>query len=149
MKIWVDADACPKPVKEIVFRVAGRTKIQVTLVANQYLLVPPSPYISFLLVESGFNVADARIIELCGEDDLVVTADIPLADGVIKKGAVALNPRGQLYTSNNIAPILSARNHAESMRGGLVENVTGPPVFNAKDRENFANAIDKFMMGRK
>lgn len=145
MKIWVDADACPKVIKEILYRVADRTKIVVTFVANSYLHLPPSPYLSMLQVGDGFDVADAKIVELCSPGDLVITADIPLADHVVKKGGVALNPRGELYTKDNIGPILARRNFMDTLRGGLVEEVSGPPAFSVKDREMFANQLDRYI----
>lgn len=145
MKIWVDADACPKVIKEILFRAAEREGVQMTFVANQYLHLPLSANIKFLQVEAGFDVADKKIVELCEEGDLIITADIPLAAFGTEKGAAALNPRGQLYTANNIAPILAARNYMDSMRSGLVENNSGPPVFSVKDREVFANELDKYI----
>lgn len=145
MKIWVDADACPKVIKEILYRVAERAQVSVTFVANSYLHLPRSAYISMLQVGDGFDVADAKIIELSASGDLVITADIPLADGAIKKGAVALNPRGELYTADNIGPILARRNFMDTLRGGLVEEVTGPPAFSTKDRELFANQLDRYI----
>ena len=145
MKIWVDGDACPKVIKEILIRAAERAGIRTTFVANQYLMLPLSQNIAFLQVEAGFDVADQKIVELCTEGDLVITADIPLAAHVIEKGASALNPRGQLYTANNIAPILSARNFMQDMRSGLIETNTGPSVFTTKDREAFANELDKYI----
>lgn len=145
MKIWVDGDACPKVIKEVLLRAAERAKVRMTFVANQYLTLPLSDNISFLQVEAGFDVADKKIVELCDTGDLVITADIPLAAEAIEKGASALNPRGQLYNANNIAPILSARNYMNSMRSGLVENNTGPAIFTAKDREVFANELDKYI----
>lgn len=145
MKIWVDADACPKVIKEILYRVAERAQVSVTFVANSYLHLPRSAYISMLQVGDGFDVADAKIIELSASGDLVITADIPLADGAIKKGAVALNPRGELYTADNIGPVLARRNFMDTLRGGLVEEVTGPPAFSTKDRELFANQLDRYI----
>lgn len=145
VKIWVDADACPRPVKEIIFRAAERTKTTATLVANQYMAVPSSDYITIIQVEMGFDIADKKIIELCESQDLVITADIPLADAVIRKGAVALNPRGQIYDSNNIGPILAARNFMQNQRSGLNENIGGPSAFSVKDRELFSNALDKYL----
>lgn len=146
MKIWVDADACPKAIKELLFRVAGRTGVSITFVANQYVAVPPAPNISFIIVEPGFDVADQKIVELCAAGDIVVTADIPLASAIVKKGAFALNPRGQLYDASNINQILAMRDLMENLRGGLMEQGSGGPApFSAKDRENFANQLDKFM----
>ncbi len=146
MKIWIDADACPRVIKELLFRVATRTGVSITLVANQYLFVPPLPNISFIQVPSGFDVADNKIVELCSPGDIVITADIPLASAVVKKGAFALNPRGQLYDAGNIGQILAMRDLMENLRGGLMEEGSGgPAAFTAKDRENFANSLDKFM----
>ena len=145
MKIWVDADACPKVIKEILFRAADREKVHVTLVANQYISFPPSPYINIIQVGAGFDVVDDKIVELCTESDLVVTADIPLAAAVIKTGAFAINPRGELYTTDNIGPILRMRNLMDTMRSGLSELKGGPAPFNQKDREIFANQLDKFL----
>lgn len=148
MQIWVDADACPKVIKDILFRVADRKGVRVTLVANQYLQIPSSPNIFMVQVESGFDVADNKIVELCAAGDLVITADIPLAAAVVKKGAFALNPRGELYTADNIGPILTMRNFMDTMRSGLSDLTGGPPVFNAKDREVFANQLDRFLTRR-
>lgn len=149
MKIWVDADACPKAIKEILFRVAERAKIPVTLVANSYLTVPPSVFISMVQVPNGFDIADDRIVELSEIGDLVITADIPLAARVIEKGSYALNPRGQLYDANNIGPVLATRNFMYNMRSAMSENVEGPAAFTAKDRELFSNALDKFIQRQK
>jgi uncharacterized protein YaiI (UPF0178 family) len=145
MKIWVDADACPKVIKEILFRTADREKVNVTLVANQYIAIPASPYIDFVQVESGFDIADDKIVELCAHCDLVITADIPLAAAIVKCGAFALNPRGELYTAENIGPILTMRNITDSMRSGLSDLTGGPAPFKHKDREAFANQLDKFL----
>lgn len=142
--IWVDADACPNVIKEILFRAANRTRIQLTLVANQYIQIPKSAFIKNMRVEKGFDVADDRIVELCRPGDLVVTADIPLADGVVKKGAIALNPRGELYTEENIAQRLSMRNLMEELRSSG-EISGGPASFNQTDRQNFANELDKYL----
>lgn len=145
MKVWVDADACPRPVKEILFRAGERRGIDIVLVANQYMQIPPSPCISFIQVEAGFDVADKKIVESCAPGDLVVTADIPLAAAVIEKGAVALNPRGELYTRDNIGPILHMRDFMDTMRSGVHDISGGPPSFSQKDRENFANQLDRFL----
>lgn len=146
MKIYVDADATPKGVKEILYRVAERTGVEMIFVANSYLNLPRLLNLKMIQVEAGFDVADARIVALCATGDLVVTADIPLAAQAIEKGAVALNPRGELYTSDNIGPILARRNFMDTLRGGLVEDVGGgPAAFSAKDREKFANQLDKFI----
>ncbi|WP_435640250.1 YaiI/YqxD family protein [Micavibrio aeruginosavorus] len=146
MKIWVDADACPKVIKDLLFKVAERTGVHITLVANQYLFIPPARNISFIQVEAGFDVADQKIVELCAEGDMVVTADIPLAAAIVKKGAFALNPRGELYDLSNIGEILAMRDLMESLRGGMMEDMRGGPApFTPKDREKFANQLDKFM----
>lgn len=146
--IWVDADACPNVIKEILFRAANRAKIQLTLVANQYIQIPKSPFIKNMRVGQGFDVADDRIVELCRPGDLVITADIPLADGVVKKGAVALNPRGELYTEENIAQRLSMRNLMEELRS-TGEISGGPAIFNQSDRQNFANELDRYLQQHK
>ncbi len=144
MKIWVDADACPKGVKEILFRVALRTKIPVVFVANQYLHLPDIESISFMLVEAGPDIADDKIIEECESGDLVITADIPLASRVVKKGALGLDPRGTMYDANNIGQILSMRDFMDSMRGSGIET-GGASSFGQKDREKFANELDRFI----
>jgi uncharacterized protein len=144
MQIWVDADACPVAIKEILFRAADRTRIRVTLVANQPMRVPASAYIRFLRVPVGFDVADQRIVELVEPHDLVITADIPLAAAVIAKNAHALNPRGELYTQENIRERLSMRNFMDELRGsGVVTG--GPPALSQRDRQAFANSLDAFL----
>lgn len=144
MQIWVDADACPKVIKEILFRAAIRTKTQITLVANQLLNIPPSIFIKTMQVSSGFDVADHEIIRNVVPDDLVITADIPLADAVITKGAIALNPRGDLYTKNNIKQILSFRNLSMELRDiGIVRG--GPPPLSSREIQAFANSLDKLL----
>ena len=144
MKIWVDADACPVVIKEILFRAAERTKITTTLVANQFLRTPTSPYIKMITVPGGFDVADAKIVEECTADDLVITADIPLAALVVAKGAHALNPRGELYTEVNIKERLAMRNLMDELRSNGVE-INGPATFNNSDRKAFAAALDCFI----
>ncbi|MBL1321353.1 MAG: YaiI/YqxD family protein [Methylophaga sp.] len=144
MKIWVDADACPTVIKEILFRAAIRTKISTTLVANHALRVPPSPYISFMQVTHGFDVADDEIVTRLNAGDLVVTADIPLAAEVIEKGGQALNPRGELYTFENIKARLTMRDFMDSLRSSGV-NTGGPPALNQSDRQAFANQLDKIL----
>jgi hypothetical protein len=144
MQIWIDADACPVVIKEILFRAADRTRTRVTLVANQTLRVPASSYIRFLLVPAGFDVADQRIVELLEPHDLVITADIPLAAAVIAKNAHALNPRGELYTQENIRERLSMRNFMDELRGSGV-TTGGPPALNQRDRQAFANSLDAFL----
>ncbi|KJG55019.1 hypothetical protein UA42_22980, partial [Photobacterium kishitanii] len=121
MKIWVDADACPNVVKEILFRAADRAKIHVTLVANQYIRTPPSPFLRSIQVEQGFDVADNYIVQQAEVGDLVITADIPLADELITKGAHALNPRGELYTKDTIKQRLQMRDFMETMRSSGIQ----------------------------
>lgn len=144
MKVWVDADACPVVIKEILFRAAERTKITTTLVANQFLRTPPSPYIKTMQVPSGFDVADNRIVQVLATGDLVITADIPLAAQVVEKGGHALNPRGELYTTANIKERLAMRNLMEELRGNGVD-ISGPSAFNNSDRQAFAAALDSFI----
>lgn len=148
MSIWVDADACPAVIKEILFRASQRTGIILTLVANQGLRVPPQAQIRAVQVAGGFDVADHYIVEHLCAGDLVITADIPLASDAIAKGATALNPRGRLYTQDNIRQQLSMRNFMEEMRGaGQVTG--GPAAFNQTDRQNFANALDTWIQKQK
>ena len=128
MRIWVDADACPNPIKEIVFRAAYRLRLETTLVANHPLRTPPSLYIKSLQVEQGFDVADARILQLLSAGDLVITADIPLASEVIKANARALNPRGTLYTAENISEHLARRNLMDQLRSAQPIHIGHPPV---------------------
>jgi uncharacterized protein len=144
MKIWVDADACPGVIKEILFRAAERAQVQMTLVANQPIRIPHSSFIRFMQVAAGFDVADKRIIEQLEPNDLVITADIPLAAAAIEKGAHALNPRGELYTTDNIRERLSMRNFMDELRGSGVAT-GGPAALNARDREMFANSLDRFL----
>jgi uncharacterized protein len=147
MKIWVDADACPGAIKEILFRAAERAKVHVTLVANQAVRVPFSQHIHSMQVSSGFNAADARIVELIEPGDLVITADIPLAAAVVEKKAQALNPRGERYTAENIRERLSIRNFMEELRGGGV-STGGPAALSARDRQAFANQLDALLAKR-
>ncbi len=144
MKIWVDADACPNAIKDIIFRAANRTQTYITLIANQYISTPPSKFIKSIQVQQGFDVADDEIVKRIKPNDLVVTADIPLASDAIAKGALALNPRGDLYTNENIKSRLQMRNFMETLRSSGV-NTGGPKALNHKDREKFANCLDKFL----
>jgi len=144
MKILVDADACPKVVKEIVFRAAQRLKIMTTLFANHTLPIPRSAYISFIQVPGGFDVVDERIVQIVEKNDLVITADIPLAAAVIAKAAYALNPRGEFYTQENIQHRLALRNYSEERRS-LGQVTRGPAPLNLKDQQAFANALDRFL----
>jgi uncharacterized protein YaiI (UPF0178 family) len=144
MQIWVDADACPAVIKDILYRVAERTQIPVTLVANQLLRVPGSKYVRALQVPNGADVADAEIVERLAPGDLVVTGDIPLAALVLEKGGYALNPRGDFYTKDTIAQQLTMRAFMEELRSGGVDT-GGPAAFNQGDRQNFANALDRHL----
>ncbi|MGC2049082.1 MAG: YaiI/YqxD family protein [Gallionella sp.] len=147
MQIFIDADACPKMIKEILFRAAGRMKIQLTLVANKMLYCPPSPYIRAMQVPAGFDVADNKIAQLVEPGDLVITADIPLAADVIARGGHALNPRGEFYTRDTIQERLTMRNFMDGLRGSGVET-GGPPTLSQKDRQEFANQLDRFLARR-
>lgn len=144
MQIWVDADACPLVIKEILFRAAARTRIPLTLVANQPLRIPPSPWIKAIQVPAGLDVADNKIARLMQPGDLVITADIPLAAEVIQKGGHALNPRGELYTQENIRERLNMRDFLDELRGSGV-NTGGPSSFSQSDRQSFANRLDRFL----
>lgn len=147
MKIWVDADACPKAVKEILYRVAERTEIPVTLVANSPLYLPTSSFINLIQVASGADIADDEIADKCEAGDLIITADIPLAARIVEKGAQALDPRGTIYDKNNIGQILSMRNFMDELRGSGVET-GGPSGFGQKEKFKFANALDKIIAQR-
>ena len=144
MQIWVDADACPNVIKEILFRVAERARIMVTLVANQPVPVPRMQYVRAVQVAQGFDIADNEIVRRCVPGDLVVTADIPLAAEVIAKGATALNPRGELYTKENVKARLNMRDFMDTMRSSGI-HTGGPPALNQRDRQAFANALDRFI----
>jgi hypothetical protein len=144
MNIWVDADACPVVIKDILFRAAERTGVQLTLVANQPVRIPPSRHIKFIQVASGFDVADNEIVKRLGAGDLVITSDIPLAAEVIDKGAVALNPRGELYTADNIRARLNMRDFMDTLRGSGIDT-GGPPALSQADRQSFANHLDKIL----
>ncbi len=144
MKIWVDADACPVVIKEILFRAAQRTGVLVTLVANQAIHIPPSPNIKTIQVASGFDVADNEIVKRVVAGDLVITADIPLAAEVIEKGGHALNPRGELYSVDTIKARLNMRDFMDTLRASGI-NTGGPPVLSQSDRQSFANQLDTLL----
>ncbi|MGJ8669717.1 MAG: YaiI/YqxD family protein [Oceanococcus sp.] len=144
MKIWVDADACPVPIKDILFRAAERKQLATCLVANHPMRIPPSPYIRLMQVSSGFDVADNEIVRLLQPGDLVVTGDIPLASQVIDKGGMALNPRGHIYTADNIRESLSMRDLMEELRSSGVQT-GGPSALAQRDRQAFANALDQIL----
>ena len=144
MHIWVDADACPKVIKEILFRAAERVQVPLILVANKPLQTPPSRLIRSIRVEGGFDVADKLIVQHLAPDDLVITADIPLAAEVIEKGGHALNPRGTFYTKNNIKERLAMRDLMDELRGSGI-NTGGPKTLSQSDRQAFANQLDRFV----
>ncbi|MBY4675870.1 YaiI/YqxD family protein [Marinobacterium arenosum] len=144
MQIWVDADACPKVIKEILFRAAERTETQLTLVANQPLATPPTPLIRALQVPAGFDIADNEIVKRCQPGDLVITADIPLAAEIIAKGGHALNPRGEFYSESNIRARLNMRDFMETLRASGVQT-GGPAALSQADRQEFANQLDRFL----
>lgn len=144
MNIWVDADACPVAVKEMIFRAANRAQIQTTFVANQRIPVPPSKYLKSVQVASGFDVADDEIVKRCIAGDLVITSDIPLAAEVIEKDAQALSSRGELYTKGNIGGRLNMRDFMDTMRASGVQS-GGPPPLGPREKQEFANQLDKII----
>lgn len=144
MQIWVDADACPRGAKDVLFRCAERAEVSVTLVANQYLNTPPSKFIKAVQVPAGFDVADNEIVARLTAGDLVITADIPLADEVISKGGAALNPRGTLYSKENIKDHLQRRDMMDELRGsGMISG--GPDTYGNKEVQRFSNALDRYI----
>jgi len=144
IKIWIDADACPRVIKEIVFKNSLRLQLQVSLVANSYMAMPKNHLITFVKVEKGADIADLHIVENVGSSDLVITADIPLAALVVEKGATAINPRGELYTEENVRERLSMRDFMQNLRDSGVET-GGPAPFGPKDKERFANSINRIL----
>ena len=144
MKIWVDADACPAVIRDILFRAAQRTGIELTLVANQSMQVPRAPNIRTLQVGAGFDVADNEIVKRIGPGDLVITSDIPLAADVIAKGGTALSPRGELHSADNIKARLNMRDFMDTMRASGVQT-GGPPAMSQADRKNFADNLDRIL----
>jgi len=147
MRIWVDADACPRVIKDILYRAAERRKVGLTLVANARFPVPQSEYIDFLRVEAGFDKADQAIVDLARNGDLVITTDIPLAAGVIDKGGTGLSPRGELFTEENIRSRLTMRDFMDELRGSGVMT-GGPAALSARDRQEFANQLDRLLTAR-
>ncbi|UJD93542.1 YaiI/YqxD family protein [Lelliottia amnigena] len=145
MAIWVDADACPNVIKEILFRAAERVQMPLTLVANQSLRIPPSKFIRSMRVPAGFDVADNEIVRLCSPEDLVITADIPLAAEVLEKGAAALNPRGERYSPSTIRQILTMRDFMDTLRASGVQT-GGPDTLSQRDRQQFAAELDKWLL---
>jgi uncharacterized protein YaiI (UPF0178 family) len=144
IRIWVDADACPAVIKDMLYRAADRIKIVLILVANTFLRIPQSPYINLIKVEAGFNVADNKIVQQMELGDLVITADIPLASEVIVKGGHVLDPRGEFYTNENIKEHLAIRNFKDALRN-IGVNTGGPAILNQKNRQLFANQLDWFV----
>lgn len=144
MEIWVDADACPVVIKEILFRAAQRKKIQTTLLANRHVRIPQSRYIKFIQVAAGFDVADNEIVRLMQNGDLVITADIPLAADVIEKGGIVLSPRGELFTDDAIKARLDMRDFMDNLRGAGFDT-GGPPALHQRDRQAFANHLDRLL----
>ncbi len=147
MQIWVDADACPVVIREILFRAAERTGVTMTLVANKPVRIPTARNVRFVQVPAGLDAADRRIVELMAAGDLVITADVPLAAAAIEKGGVALAPRGELYTSENVRERLSVRNFLDELRSSGV-NTGGPPALSQRERQMFANQLDRFLARR-
>jgi hypothetical protein len=147
MRIWVDADACPRIIKDILYRAAERRKVGMTLVANSRFPVPQSEYIDFLRVGAGFDKADQAIVDQARSGDLVITTDIPLAAGVIAKGGTGLSPRGELFTDENIRSRLTMRDFMDELRGSGVMT-GGPAALNARDRQEFANQLDRLLTAR-
>ncbi len=144
MRIWIDGDACPNIIKEILFRAANRTKTTLLLVANQPIRIPPSIFIKQVIVSAGFDVADNHIVQNIEAGDLVITADIPLANEVIDKQGAALNPRGELYSPNNIKQRLAMRNLSQSLRdNGMLRG--GPATLSKKEIQAFANSLDTYL----
>jgi uncharacterized protein YaiI (UPF0178 family) len=145
MKIWIDADACPKIIKEVIFKTAARLQVPVTLVANSYLTIPHSPLINLIQVDQGADVADFYIVKNVEDDDLVITADIPLAALIVEKNAIAINSRGEIYTEENINERLSMRDYMTDLRdnGGVITG--GPAPFGPKDKEKFTNSLDRLL----
>ena len=144
MKIWIDADACPKVIKEVVFKISSRDQIEVCLVANSSMFIPSSPLIHLVKVSQGSDEADKYIVDHVDESDLVITADIPLADLIVKKGALAINPRGELYSEENISERLSMRDFMKELRDSGMQT-GGPEIFSLKDKELFTNSLHRIL----
>lgn len=147
MQIWIDGDACPVEIKELLYRAAVRVKVKLTLVANQTIRTPRSEFISLLTVPSGLNVADKQIVELLSPGDLVVTADIPLAAHVVQKGGIAIDPRGDVFTEANIGERITMRNLMDELRGSDLV-MGGPAPYGPKDKQAFANQLDRILAKR-
>lgn len=143
-KIWIDADACPRDAKDLIYKSAARLQVDVCLVANAYMSFPQSPLITFVQVDQGADVADQYIVDNVNENDLVITADIPLAAQIVEKNATAINPRGEIYTEDNISERLSMRDFMSELRDGGM-NTGGPAPYGANDRQSFANGLNKVL----
>ncbi len=145
MTLWIDADACPRPVRDIMLRAARRRQLPLVLVANSSLGLPAAPGVRQVVVPGGADVADLYIIEHSKPGDLVVTADIPLADGLVRRGVTAINPRGEIYDQSSIGERLAVRNLMDELRGAGLAGRSGPAPFSDKDKQSFANALDKLL----
>lgn len=145
MTLWIDADACPRPVRDIMLRAARRRQLSLILVANSALGLPAAPGVQQIVVPGGADVADLYIIEHSEPGDLVVTADIPLADGLVRRGVTAINPRGEIYDQGSIGERLAVRNLMDELRGAGLAGGGGPAPFSDKDKQSFANALDKLL----
>ncbi|AQZ94409.1 YaiI/YqxD family protein [Halopseudomonas phragmitis] len=145
MTLWIDADACPRPIREVVMRAAKRRQLALVLVANSSLGLPPAPGMRQVVVPGGADAADHYIIEHANAGDLVVTADIPLADGLVRRGITAINPRGQVYDKASIGERLAVRNLMDELRGAGLAGRGGPAPFSEKDKQSFANALDRLL----
>lgn len=144
-RIWIDADACPKVIKEVIYSISQRLQLEVILVANSSMFTPPSPLIRFIKVSAGADVADSYIVENILEDDIVITADIPLAAFIVEKNAIALNIRGETYTEDNVRERLSMRDFMKELRDSTGMDIGGPAVFGPKDKEKFTNSINRIL----
>jgi len=144
IKIWIDADACPKVIKEVIFKASFRLQLPVCLVANSFMAIPLSPIITSIQVDKGADRADQYIVDNISDEDLVITADIPLAALIVEKGALAINPRGELYTEENVGERLSMRDFMQDLRDGGM-NTGGPAPFSAKDKESFTNSFNRII----
>lgn len=149
MQIWVDADACPVPIKEMLFRAAVRSRCITTLIANHAMRIPRSDFIRFVQVQSGFDIADNEIVKRVNQGDLVITGDIPLADEVISKKAIALSPRGELFTTENIKSRLNIRDFMDTLRASGVEQTSHIAPFSQADKQAFANHLDRILAQQK
>lgn len=143
--IWIDADACPKLIKEVIFSISQRLQLEVVLVANKSMFIPPSPLIRLVTVSAGADVADSYIVEHVSENDIVITADIPLAAFIVEKKALALNVRGEIYTEENVRERLSMRDFMKELRDSTGMEIGGPDTFGPKDKEKFTNSINRIL----